>query len=173
MASPKFSNRSAELYKTTSSFVCHWQSWLYQRNYRIYQGWTCCCALLSPQTPNRTLVAAETEPQHQSDLWDRGEGAQGCTQGCTQPKTWVVIFLPGSSGIWENIFGAAFWRRTSCDAFSPATHTWQAPVWQWEVLLGMPQCLLEGLAVGSGWKALLVTCPTCLWLDLTWPPGLI
>lgn len=35
----------------------------------------------------------------------------------------------------------------------------------------MPQCPLVGLAVGSRWKAPFITCPLCLWLDLTWPPG--
>lgn len=30
-----------------------------------------------------------------------------------------------------------------------------------------------GLAVRRGWRALFITCPTCLWLDLIWPPRLI
>lgn len=34
-------------------------------------------------------------------------------------------------------------------------------------------CAAGGLAVGRGWRALFITCPTCLWLDLIWPPRLI
>lgn len=87
MASPKFSNRTAKLYRTPTAVLCHLQSWLYQINDRIYQGWTCCCTLLSPQTPRDCSRLQRLESQHQSDLWSWSEGAQGCTQwkkiGCS------------------------------------------------------------------------------------------
>lgn len=100
------------------------------------QDLLCCCSLLSPLTlRDHGRLQRHVNP-NTGDLWDWSEGAQGCTQ----QKKFLVVFFPGSSPIWENIFGVTFWRRTPCDSFSPATQTWQAPVWQWEMLLGMPLC---------------------------------
>lgn len=135
MASPKFSKRTAKLNKTTSSCALPLTKLTLSDKLHDLPGLNVLLTLLSPQTPRDRSRLWRCESQHQSDLWDRSEGPQGCTQ----QKNSAVVFFPGSSPVWENIFGVALWR-TPCDAFSPATQTWQVPVWQWEMLLGMPQC---------------------------------
>ena len=56
----------------------------------VTQGWTRCCALLSPQSPEETVAGLRRHaPQHQTDLWDRNEGDKDAHDW----KIWWLHFL--------------------------------------------------------------------------------
>lgn len=147
----------------------------------LTQGWTRCHALLGPQSPEETVAGCrDVAPQHQTDPWDGNEGDKDVhnwkiwwSRFSLIPHQFGKTFLVLPSGEETSVtfsrfllklvklcFGGAgrpCWKR----GHQNLSRSWGCPSarwWDWQ------QEVDE--------KAPFITRPLCLWLDLTWPPGL-
>lgn len=146
--------------------LCHLQSWLNLINYRIYHVAAPYSVLRPPGT-----IAGCREMWIPTPEWPVGLKWRGTRMHTTEKFAccilhWIITTL-----------GKYFWccllKKNSLWCFLPCYSNLASSSLAVGDVAGDAPVLLEGLAVGRGWRALFITCPTCLGLDLIWPPGLI
>lgn len=154
MASPKLSNRTAKLYKTTYSCASPLTKLTLSEKFQDLPGLTvllCLTQSSDPQWDHSRLQRCESNTR---DTCGRE------VKGHKDPHNWKIQWL--YSSLDHHQFGKTFVVLPSEEELVMLSR----------LLLklgkiqsdsggccGMPQCLLEGLPVGRGWKALFITWP--------------
>lgn len=147
----------------------------------LTQGWTRCRALLSPQSPEETVARCRhVRPNTRLTLGTEVRGTRTCTT--EKPGGYVFHWFITS-------LGKHFWfchlKKKPLQLFlSCCSNSFSSSLMVLGGIAGRGATKTSPRAVdapvpaggtgkvGSRWKAPFITSALCLWLGLTWPPGL-